>query len=113
VLNRPIPAGTWHLVGDGIIINACDVQFDLIWRAQDGDHAIASVTHHFDPRSDFNAVPFEADLTGVAVNPTINKDQLVLRFSTQTQSSNLLYIPNSDGANAKGRIPSVRLPVTP
>jgi hypothetical protein len=112
VLNRPIKAGTWHLIGDGIVFDPVDVTFDLVWRAQDGDHTIGSVTHHFDPQPDgsYNAVAFETDVSGTAVNPLINQDQLVLRFSTTTASSNLLYIPNSDGANAKGRIPSLRLP---
>jgi hypothetical protein len=113
VLNRPIKAGKWHLIGDGIIFDRCDVRFDLVWRAQDGDHEIGSVTHHFDPQPDgsFNAVPFESDVAGVAVNPLINRDQLVLRFSTQSPSAqSVVYVPNGDGYKTKGRIPALAYP---
>lgn len=95
------------------MLDPCDVQFDIIWRAQDGDHVVSTVTHHFDPMaSGFDAVKFETDLKGAAINPTINKDQLVLRFSTQTVvgAGDIVYIPNSDGAHANGRIPSITFP---
>jgi hypothetical protein len=113
-MDRPFKAGPWHLVGDGIVFDHCDVVFDLIWRASDGDHAIGSATHHFDPPTGgnkYDAVAFEADVAGVAVNPMINQDQLVLRFSTATISTqSFVFLPNSDGAKAHGRIPSLRYP---
>ena len=100
-------------MGDGIVLDPCDVQFDIIWRAQDGDHVVSTVTHHFDPQpTGFDAVKFETDLKGSAINPTIASDQLVLRFSTQTvvNGASIVYIPNSDGAHANGRIPSITYP---
>lgn len=70
------------------------------------------MTHHFDPQpSGFMAVPFEADLPGAAAKAQAN-DLLVLRFSAQGAQPPpaVLFIPNSDGAHAGGRIPSLTLP---
>ena len=92
------------------MLNPCDLTFDVLWRNGSGDHALASFTHHFDPpATGFNAVPYEADAPGVAAAAKSN-DLLVLRFTAQGAMGPLLYIPNSDGANAQGRIPSVTLP---
>ncbi len=85
--------------------------FDVLWRDAAGtDHPLASVSHHFDPQpAGFNAVQFEADAPGVAA-PARSNDHLVLRFTAQGAGTGILYIPNSDGANAMGRIPSLTLP---
>src|SRR5438105_9833338 len=110
LLGGPIKAGTWHLVGDGIIINAADVTFDVLWRDGAGDHPIATWQHHFDPQAGgFDAVGFEADAPGVEAKAKAN-DQLVLRFTVQGTGTGVLYIPNGDGTNAKGRIPTITLP---
>lgn len=98
------------------MLNAADVTFDVLWRDASGtDHAIASATHHFDPQpSGFDAVPFETDVAGVKADARGN-DRLVLRFtatpSTPPVTANeIYYVPNSDGANAMGKIPSLTLP---
>lgn len=84
-----------------------------MWRNAAGDHPIATWSHHFDPLpagpTQFNAQPFEADARGAAAAAKAN-DQLVLRFSAQGSSTQLLIVPNSDGARAMGRIPSLTLP---
>jgi hypothetical protein len=81
-----------------------------LWRDAAGDHPIATFTHHFEPQPmGFNAMPYEDDAPGV-VAPAKSNDQLVLRFSAQGAGVGVLYIPNSDGARAVGKIPAVTLP---
>lgn len=116
-LRGPIPAGTWHLVGDGAIIASVDVRFELIWRSRgaDGgtggtDVVLASFDHHFDPQaSGFDAVAFEGDAAGPAAAARAG-DQLVLRFTASNTTASTAYVPNGDGAQANGRIPYVDLP---
>lgn len=85
--------------------------FTLLWRDGGGDHPVATWTHHFDPpASGFNAVQYEEDQPGAAVMGA-KGDLLVLRLSAQgTSTGGSLYVPNSDGANAQGRIPNLTLP---
>jgi hypothetical protein len=97
------------LIGDGIVIDACDVTYDLLWRDAAGDHAVASWQHHYDPPpSGFDAAPFEADASGAAA-PNARGDALVLRFTVQSTQS-IAYIPNGDGAKTNGRIPQLTVP---
>lgn len=114
-IDTPIPAGPWHLVGDGIIFAPVDVRFDLLRRRPPkDDQMIVGFMHHFeqptDPARRFNAVAYEETLPGIAVPDVKKGDQLVLRFTTQSPNGGAPYIPNGDGAQAKGRIPSVELP---
>lgn len=112
----PIPAGSWHLVGDGIVLASCDLEFDVIWR-HGSDTTLASFSHHFDPRTappKFDATQFEADAPGLSAQAAAG-DQLVLRFTASVMADAGagvvdVYIPNGDGANAHGRIPSLTLP---
>ena len=105
----PLRAGVWHLVGDGIIVGACDVTYDLFWRDAAGEHAIASWEHHFDPPpAGFDAQPFEGDAVAVAAS-NARGDALVLRFTVQSAEA-IAYIPNGDGAKTNGRIPMLTLP---
>jgi hypothetical protein len=93
------------------VLSPADVTFDVLWRNADGDHPIVSFTHHFDPpASGFDAVQYEADADGVEAKAAGN-DLLVLRMSAQgAAGETILWVPNSDGANANGRIPSLTLP---
>jgi len=114
LLSGPIKAGSWHLVGDGIVFQPVDVTFDVLWRdAGNVDHPIVSFTHHFDPQpSGFNAVEYEDNAPGVAAKAKGN-DQLILRMSAAAGTypdGTMLWIPNGDGANAQGRDPSLTLP---
>jgi len=109
-LRGPIPAGTWHLVADGLVGAPVDVQFDLIWRSGGGDVVVASFAHHFDPQpSGFDAVAFEGSAPGPAAAAR-DGDQLVLRFTATGTGEASAYIPNGDGDRAHGRIPFVDVP---
>jgi hypothetical protein len=113
-LTAPIPQGRWKLVGDGIILAPCDVQFDVLWRRTSGDTTVASFSHHFEvppPPDQFNAVAFDGEADGIAA-PAVTGDHLVLRFSVTSShpAGTKQYIPNGDGGDALGRIPSLILP---
>ena len=113
LLTGPIKAGSWHLVGDGIVLDPVDITFDVLWRDAGGDHPVVSFTHHFDPPSaGFNAVLYEADAAGVAAKAKSN-DQLVLRMTAAPGSyppDTMLWIPNGDAEQTHGRDPSLTLP---
>jgi hypothetical protein len=109
-----VPAGAWKLIGDGRVLTACDVQFDVLWRTAGGDTSIASFAHHFDVPAapgQFDAVAFDGDAAGFAA-PAVAGDHLVLRFSITSihPAGTRPYIPNADGATANGRIPSLITP---
>lgn len=117
-LKGPLPAGTYHLVGDGIVFESVDMRFDLVWREggqASAEHPIVSFTHHFDALAGdakfTNAIAFEADAEGAAV-PSTSNDLLVLRFSVTSQhpTGSNQYLPNGDGELYRGRIPSIRIP---
>jgi hypothetical protein len=114
-LRAPIPAGTWHLVGDGYLIaKRVDVRFDIIWRnAQKVDTVLATAMHTFEERpagdAHYDAVAYETDLPGIAANAKAG-DLLVLRFSVVSGEPEGNYTPNGDGPFAKGRYPSLTLP---
>jgi hypothetical protein len=111
----PISAGTWHLIGDGMVLQPVDIRYDVVWRpAADGgvETTLATVTHHFDPPpppTQFNAVQLETDVPGTAAAAHAG-DLLIWRFSGMGSGSGLAFIPNGDGGHAGGRIPSLRLP---
>jgi hypothetical protein len=110
-LEAPLPAGTWRLVGDGIIIEPVDVRFEIIWRSNAGDQVLATFDHHFDPPAGggFDAVPYEdtREAPAAAAQPG---DQLVLRYSAVQATGTVAYVPNGDGAKHNGRIPFIELP---
>jgi hypothetical protein len=111
-LTGPVAAGTWHLVGDGIVFEAADVRYEVLWRTGGVDSLLVQFQHHFDPltgANPFDATPFEADARGLGA-PARAGDQLVLRFSAVSASQGTVFIPNGDGAKAHGRIPSLTLP---
>jgi hypothetical protein len=113
-LAGPIRAGRWQLVGDGLVIEAADITYEVIWRGAGGDQPIVSFQHHFDPPpagpGRYQAVPFEGAAEAAAVMAK-SGEELVLKFSAMSASTAPSpFIPNGDGANAKGRIPSLRLP---
>ncbi len=109
-LQADVPAGTYHLVCDGIIVGAVDVTFTLIWRRGDSDTELAAHTQHFEPLADgYDAQPCEVDLAATAID-FADGDQLVLRYAASNTTTMQAYIPNGDGANAHGRIPNLTLP---
>jgi hypothetical protein len=116
-LAGPIKAGPWQLIGDGIIVVSVDVQYDVIWRpaGSDGganDVTIATFSHHFDPQPvGFDAEALDGAADGIAADAAPG-DQLVLRFTVTATSDPTRhgFIPNGDGVNTHGRIPSLILP---
>lgn len=114
-LAGPIKAGNWHLIGDGVVLSAIDLEYQVIWRHGGTDTTVVQWTHHFDlppAPTKFDAVAFEADAQGAAV-PGKSGDQLVLRWSIPGPDGGagaIAFIPNGDGVATKGRIPSLILP---
>jgi len=110
-LKADVPAGTYHLVCDAIIIRSIDVTFDLVWRHAGTDTTLATVQQHFDPApgGSFRAQACDLDLEAPAIDYTPG-DQLIFRYSGANSTSMNGFIPNGDGATADGRIPNIRLP---
>lgn len=112
-LTEPIPAGTWRLIADGIILESVDVTFELLVRPSDGadDRVLATFSHHFDPLpgSAYEAQPFEETAEVGAVDPD-EGDRLIFRYSGVSAGLPMAYVPNGDGALLGGRIPNITLP---
>lgn len=110
-LKGPIPAGTYHVVCDAIIIRPVDVTFDLIWRRGATDMPLATWTQHFDPLPGgaFKAQAYEIDQAAIAVDYQ-SGDQFIFRYSGANTTSSMAFIPNGDGATQDGRIPNITLP---
>jgi len=109
-LKDAIPAGSWHVVMDAVVIKPVDVTFDLLCRTT-GDETIATWMHHFDPKggADFTAIAYELDVDGAATSCG-KGDQLVFRYTGANTTSANAFVPNGDGKRASGRIPSFLLP---
>jgi hypothetical protein len=112
-LRAPIAAGTWRLVSDGIVIEPVDVRFQILWRHADGsdDTELAAFTQHFDPLGGgvYRAQAYEQTAQVDAVE-AVDGDALVLRYTGESASLGMAYIPNGDGASTGGRIPFIELP---
>lgn len=108
-----LPAGTWRLVADGIIVYPVDVEFELIYRqAEGGDVPIGTWNQHFDPLPmGFDAQPYEVTVDAPAFTFSAG-DQLVFRYTGTGTGPNqpMAYVPNGDGIRANGRIPFIDLP---
>jgi hypothetical protein len=109
-LKADVPAGTYHVVCDAIILGSVDVTFDLIWRRGSTDMTIATWSKHFDQiPNNFDAQAYEVDETGPAIDWK-DGDQLVFRYAGASATSAQAFIPNGDGENANGRLPNITLP---
>lgn len=107
-----MPAGTYHLVLDCVIIKSVDVHFDLIWRSGPTDTTLATWPAHYDPQpgGGFLAQPFEYDEPAPAI-AFHSGDQLVFRYTCDNAPTAAeTYIPNGDGVLSSGRIPNITLP---
>lgn len=124
-LHGPIPAGTWHLVGDGIItgtaVTNATVSFEVRLRPQAAladelDKVILQTQNTFvrDPQNAFAPVLFETLVPGILVAATPG-DRLVLRIHALRGDSGAMYILNGDGnrMSAAARIPHLDLPADP
>jgi len=110
-LKGSVPAGSWHVQCDSIVIQPVDVTFSLIWRRGGDDTVLAMWSQHFDPigGGSFDAQPYELDVDAPAISYK-SGDQLVFRYAGANTTSSQAYIPNGDGNLTNGRIPSIILP---
>jgi hypothetical protein len=110
-LRADVPAGTYHVSCDSIIIEPVDVTFSLIWRRGATDTVLAEWTKHWDPlpSGGYDAQPYEVDQVAPAIDFQPG-DQLVFRYAGANTTSPQAFIPNGDGARANGKIPSITLP---
>ena len=112
-LTGPVKGGTWQIVGDGIIIDSCDVTFAVLWRRTgQADTTVATFTNHFDPAASIeNAVLYDGTATGIDV-PAAADDQLVLHITATggMAGDTSLYGLNGDGSADGGRQPFLTLP---
>ncbi len=107
-----VRAGEWHLAADCFVIQPVDVRFEILWRAAaGGDTPIVMWEQRFEP-SERVQIPQTHDFraVGPAVSPVAEGDQLVFRYTGLTGATNMLWIPNGEGARAMARIPFIDLP---
>ena len=106
-----MPAGTYVVQCDAIIIRPIDVTFDLIWRRGDTDTVLATWMEHFEPlpNGQFKAQPYEVEQPAQAIDWQAG-DQFIFRYSGANSTSMMAFIPNGDGPLADGRIPNITLP---
>lgn len=110
-LQADVPAGTYKLVCDGIIIRAIDVTFDLVLRRAGVDTTLATAMQSFQPlpAGAFTAQACDIDMPAPAIDFEPG-DQFIFRYSGSNTMSSNGYIPNGDGHLAEGRIPNITLP---
>jgi hypothetical protein len=106
-----VPAGTWHVICDAIIIQPVDATLELIHRSGGSDVVLATWTQHFDPLPNgmYTAQAYELDVETAAIDRR-EGDQLVFRYSGSNSTVLMAFIPNGDGDRTGGRIPSLTLP---
>jgi hypothetical protein len=109
-LKASVPAGTYHVICDAIIIRAVDVQFDLIWRRDTTDTTLASWSHHFEPLpASFKAQPYEIEQTAQAIDYKPG-DLFIFKYTGANTTGSMAFIPNGDGPANGGRFPQIILP---
>lgn len=110
-LKGSVPAGTYHVICDAIVIRPVDVTFDLFWRRGGVDTTLATWTQHFEPLPGgvFKAQAYEIDHDAPAIDFQ-SGDQFIFRYTGANTTSMMAFIPNGDGATADGRIPNITLP---
>lgn len=106
-----MPAGTYHINCDAIIIRSVDATFELIHRRGDQDTVLSTWMQHFEPLEGgvYEAQPYEIDQVAPAIDFE-DGDQFVFRFTGSNSTAMQAFIPNGDGALAGGRIPNITLP---
>jgi hypothetical protein len=105
-----VPAGTYHVECDAVITASVDTTFTLIWRRGSTDTRIALWTKTWEPiAGNFDAQAYELDVAASAIDFQ-RGDQLVFRYEATRASGPQAFIPNGDGVNSHGRIPSITLP---
>lgn len=110
-LRASVPAGTYHVECDSIILDPVDVTFALIWRRGAADTTLVQWTRHWDPLPGgvYDAQAYEVDMPAPAIDFAPG-DQLVFRYAGANSTNPQAFIPNGDGATSGGRIPAITLP---
>jgi hypothetical protein len=110
-LKAAVPAGTYKVICDAIIIRPVDVTFDLVWRQAGGDTTLATWMQHFEPLPGgvFDAQPYELDVP-VSIGMDEKGSQFIFRYSGMNSTAMMAFIPNGDGDITGGRIPNITLP---
>jgi hypothetical protein len=106
-----VPAGSWDVIADGVIVESVDMTFDLIQRRGTTDTVLVEWTQHFDPKpnSDFTATTYEVHETALAIDFEPG-DKLVYKYAG-ANSAQAAYFPAADGTS--GRDTQLILPVAP
>ena len=110
-LAADVPAGTYEVICDAIIIRSIDVTFDLVHRRGDTDTTLATWMQHFDPLPGgvYDAQAYELGVEAPAIDFE-DGDQLIFRYSGANSTAMMAFIPNGDGHITGGRIPNITLP---
>lgn len=109
-LQASVPAGTYHVICDAIIILPVDVTFELIHRTSTGDRQLATWMQRFEPLPGaFRAQPYELDVMAPAIDFE-SGDQFVFRYTGMNSTAAMAFIPNGEGDRAMGRFPNITLP---
>jgi hypothetical protein len=109
-----VPAGTWHLILDCIIIEPVTTTFDMIWRRPGGsDTVLFEFTESYVPLGggQYAAQKEEYDQTSTIPIDFVAGDQLVFKYTGNGSSDPDTYEPNGDGPGSNmARIPAFTLP---
>lgn len=106
-----IPAGTWTLVADCIVVQAVDMRFEIFQRkAAGGDVPIVQWEQHFDPGAQLSqAQAYQVTGAGPRVDVS-SGDQLIFRYTALSSAGPIAWYPDGEGAALGGRIPYIDLP---
>ena len=92
-LDGPLPAGSYHLVGDGVLFHAPRVRYELSRRRGGADDLpVISFEHKF---PDAMAAQYEETRAGLAVDAR-RGDLLVLQVSLVGDTDDASWIPISE-----------------
>ncbi len=106
-----LPAGSYHVIYDSIILFAVDVTFSIIHRRGDADTVLATWDEHFEPLpgGTFEAQLRERDEVAPAV-PFQDGDKLVYRYAGANAQGSMSYIPVGNPESEGGRHTNITLP---
>ncbi len=110
-LEAAVPAGTYHVIYDGVILFAVDVTFELIHRRGGTDTSVATWNQHFEPLPGgvYEAQPFEIDQPAAAIEFK-SGDQLVYRYTGANSTTTMSFIPVGSPESEGGRHTQITLP---
>jgi hypothetical protein len=110
-LKGPIEAGVWSMVADCIVVQAVDVNIEIIHRVGSTDNVLVSWEDRYEPlpggEYQAQAFDFTDEIGRVDSEPG---DLLVLRYTGTNSKMEMAYFPNGDGSTTGGRIPNIDLP---